>query len=437
MILILRHLAIRLSLSVVMAIPASFILIARFNGAFSRTNTFLTAGCILLFFFMITGFFMNLAGKAIIRKRIGEAEKWERAGGNKKSEHIYKTAIHIFDSCLLGPWASRKIAKELTGAIARFALVFSNNSSCFEKATADFLKNAPHEKEIVALWLKKMVKADHLAPFEHHLLTRMAEAQHPGDPKLLQLMAEIFIRTGRMDFAAKKTFAALQSTQEINSKTHENIKNYIGTKEPQKNEQTHRKHIFPISVPTFTDEKKEQKTTTPRFLKTSAFIATLPATFFFFLQNISRTIINYFIKTTKTIKDNKKTINIIKWTTVSLLCVGFIILIGNTIFHLSPPKPTPQIMEKKIEAKIATKAFTIQVAAYLKKKHAEKYVKKLEAKGLAAYITKTQGGGKTWYLVRISHFDDKQTATEFGRKLQKNAIIDDFFVDNSGNSPTG
>jgi nicotinamide riboside kinase len=40
------------------------------------------------------------------------------------------------------------------------------------------------------------------------------------------------------------------------------------------------------------------------------------------------------------------------------------------------------------------------------------------------------GGGKTWFVVRVSEFADKKSADTYGRHLKQQKIIDDFFVTN-------
>ncbi|MCP4672119.1 MAG: SPOR domain-containing protein, partial [Desulfobacula sp.] len=76
------------------------------------------------------------------------------------------------------------------------------------------------------------------------------------------------------------------------------------------------------------------------------------------------------------------------------------------------------------------KPFTIQVAAYLKQVHADRYAGVLKKKGFTPFIKKVRGGGKTWYVVRVSEFSDKASAAAFGKKLKDKKIIDDFFVSN-------
>ena len=101
------------------------------------------------------------------------------------------------------------------------------------------------------------------------------------------------------------------------------------------------------------------------------------------------------------------------------------------MFQWSPVSKSGSIETKKTVTEIQIpKPFTIQVAAYLKLKHAETYVGKLKKKGIDAGMKKVDGGGKTWFVVRISQFTDKQSAAAYGQKLKQQNIIEDFFVNN-------
>ena len=74
--------------------------------------------------------------------------------------------------------------------------------------------------------------------------------------------------------------------------------------------------------------------------------------------------------------------------------------------------------------------FTLQVAAYLKQHHAEKYASQLKAQGIDAYWTETVRRNKRWYQVRIAHFPDKAAARAYGQSLKQQGLIDDFYVAN-------
>lgn len=124
----------------------------------------------------------------------------------------------------------------------------------------------------------------------------------------------------------------------------------------------------------------------------------------------------------------------LKWATAlaaAAVLTGFAI---NTLVHLirTPPKTTTVELNRidKVEKEMPGR-FTIQVAAYLKKTHADEFLTKLKQKGLDAYIYRADGGGRTWFIVRISHFPDRESAAAYGANLKEQGLIDDFFVDNN------
>ncbi|MEJ5358271.1 MAG: SPOR domain-containing protein [Desulfobacterales bacterium] len=79
----------------------------------------------------------------------------------------------------------------------------------------------------------------------------------------------------------------------------------------------------------------------------------------------------------------------------------------------------------------ALQPYTLQVAAYLKEETALRRVEELKQRGLDAYLSTAERGGKRWYQVRISHFADPQSAREAGRALREKGWIEDFYVANT------
>jgi hypothetical protein len=120
---------------------------------------------------------------------------------------------------------------------------------------------------------------------------------------------------------------------------------------------------------------------------------------------------------------------LLRWTIVSLVGIGLAVFVVNTASHLLQSRSTPEDIVTPQVVKI-TDPFTLQVAAYLKTDHAEKYVQQLKAQGLDAYWTAAQGAKRKWYQVRISHFADKDAARAYGEDLKAKGIIDDFYVAN-------
>ncbi len=114
---------------------------------------------------------------------------------------------------------------------------------------------------------------------------------------------------------------------------------------------------------------------------------------------------------------------------MSLAGAGLLILVINTASYLMQSKPEPEKVETPPTV-VITDPYTLQVAAYLKIEHAEKYVAQLKSLDLDAYWTKAQGAKSKWYQVRLSHFADKASARAYGDTLKAKGIIDDFYVAN-------
>ena len=132
----------------------------------------------------------------------------------------------------------------------------------------------------------------------------------------------------------------------------------------------------------------------------------------------------------------------VKWGTALILIGGLSLLIANTVSYLFPPTPTPlppapptaEVMEPVLPVNptppLLPKRFTIQVSAYLKESHAQAFLEQLTDQGITSWISTAEGGGKTWYLIRIEKFATKADAALFGDTLKGKKMINDYFVDN-------
>jgi hypothetical protein len=303
-------------------------------------------------------------------------------------------------------------------------------------------------------------------------MTRVAEA-HLDNPEITTLCARLFLASGRTDYAARKTYRALQSSSSPDHDTLAGIKELMVPDTPRddmaddpiydlindlavvraKNPagtladnlsdnlvpqpdvafddtladtrpRTLGSEFFPRSFPGQGMKPVEGfKTITNRVKK----IATvLPETF----QEIIARLKGYHAF----FQERESLARFLKWTTA---LAGAVILTGfgiNTLVHLvhTPPKETAVEANKveKVEKEMPGR-FTIQVAAYLKKAHADEFLAKLKQKGLDAYTYRADGGGRTWFIVRISHFPDRESAAQYGTNLKEQGLIDDFFVDNN------
>ena len=479
MIRALRHISIRLCISALIWMPVSFILLTSF-GYIIHGKNFIAAAVILFIIFFTVGFLMDQIGKNLIYKLIKEAKSWEQAGIYKKSEKLYIKAVRIYDSFLLYPWRNRKLSETLTGCLAKFSLACSIRNPIFDSAVTSFLSMSPNNADIALLWLERLCSSAPADPDinrhetelnltghllvngeiepinrvsisdkEKEILTDLAEI-HTGNPDFVVLIADLFTKLNRCDFTARKIYKKALNMPDLKQTTREAIKQCLGAEDKKLSSFAVSKRISSFETDNLQNKKagKALKSTISMQKITAdsvfnlihgihcrakkvfkqIFIMTLSSLKSFF--NAISTIITF-------IKKREKLKFIVKWGISAIICMGIIIFMVNTFSRLFSEKK-PEFQENQAFKEnihktepAQKKLFTIQVAAYLKKKYGDAYVAKLKAKGLDAYLSRTEGGGKTWFIVRISKFPDKKTASQYGKKLKQQGYIDDFFVDNT------
>jgi hypothetical protein len=108
----------------------------------------------------------------------------------------------------------------------------------------------------------------------------------------------------------------------------------------------------------------------------------------------------------------------------TLMVVGWLAM--NRPVAKQPEEPPAQTLQKPI----VSDPFTIQVAAYVQPKDADRLVVQLKQQGLDAFWTRAASANRTWYQVKVSHFATKIQAQQFGEQLKAEGLIDDFFVAN-------
>ncbi|SLM31316.1 hypothetical protein MTBBW1_300047 [Desulfamplus magnetovallimortis] len=444
---------------------------------------------------------MNITGKSSIIRQIREAERWERAGILQKTESCYLKALKTFDSCLISLLNAKKTELKLTGAVARFYLNFPSGNSTLEKTALSFLHSNPDQVELALLWVKDRFNKEsflQLNPREDTLITRIADHVSSSDHELVQYLAQIFIKTGRTDSSARRIYAMTldndrQCSENMrdeiealitNPDLHPAVANHISSLEEHLESdsanptETQSADYIETSSDDFESINSQERFTISRMdmrkrkkdiskSKNFEHFKHVILTKFRTLSDLPLKTINMLLKiislTLKMIlrslviafKITKKLIETLihaistnetarksfKWTLLSLVFVGIIILLSNTVMHLfkKPAVSTPAILTKPPQEDKDTfeppipslpMRFTIQVSAYIKKEHAEEFLEMLKKREITAWISTAEGGGKTWYLVRIEQFATKADAASYGNKLKEEGLIDDYFVDN-------
>ncbi|MBU1196293.1 MAG: SPOR domain-containing protein [Proteobacteria bacterium] len=423
MIRIIRYIGVYLWLTVLFAVPAVFFIISvsvRFGFSLSPISIGILVFVLTGF---LIGFLMNTIAKKWIISLIKEGQAWERSGWVEKAKKKYILALRVFDTFLLFPLSDKKTAKKITGVIAGFWLNNPGDHPNFKLGTAMYLKTNPMDTNIAGLWLSRISQANIVTSLEQDVLYVLAQA-HMENIRLLPLLANIFLGLQRSDLVAKKIYQQVMARPDLAKIYQSRICEL--TDEPEDNLIRQAVFFMPEQVPEKTDQIGE---TGRKFVSGVWF--TVKNVWIFFVQmprSAAHHIFLFFRRSVVYFKVHEKFRSYLTTGILGLFLAGFIFFMVSTLSHTLKTrvtKDTPAVPEK-----IIPKPFTIQVAAYLTLSHAQNYVDSLKKKQIDASIKKVEGGGKTWFVVRVSEFEDKHSATDYGNKLKQQHLIDDFFVNN-------
>ena len=434
LILILRHISVRIWLTCLVGIPLSFFLLRTLNTSFFSTPyPSAVAVVIPLVLYFLIGTILHHLGKKLITDLITRARSWERAGIFRKAEQYYLKAVRIYDSFLLSPiFLDKKLGKKLTGSVSGFILSSGIHNRLLDQCIPKYLSIDPEDEDIALYWLKRFASLSASDPdaVDQDLITRLAE-HHNKNLKILPVLTELFLKFQRTDFTARKIYKETLKHNKVSSMFKSRIKELLSRMEDRPETPSEVDILIPESEVTDfkTFEPKKSAAFQTRFLFLVNLIFSKVTTFCSLsAKSISQTLLS----AGKVYAHIKASDNLIRYARRGLLAFAVtaaIIFAANTTFHLFKTK-VPEKTAEKIEKQAVPKPFTLQVAAYLEPRHAKNYVQKLKKEGLDVSYSKSEGGGKTWYLVRVSRFSDKKSAASYGKSLKKKGIIDDFFVDN-------
>ncbi len=439
MIWVLRNIGVRLWVTSLFSIPLGFYLVPGFTRVFPDINPLwlllvISIGCILLI-----GFLMDMTAKNAVINLINEGRAWERAGINNKAEKKYNKALRLYDSFLFGLFSAKKTTRKITSAIARFKLNTSMGNENFSLATAMYLKLNPTDEDMAERWLRQVQKLRAATPLEQEVLTLLADTYY-ANKSLSAWITDIFQKSGRRDYAAKKLYQHTQKAPSFAKAYPETVGDALAesgeTLEKQK--PYYQPEIKPVRQIRPTKEIKPLRDVKPKKkLEIGKYIQAIFGKAGLLIQFVIRlvgSIFSFLILSVHRvygfIKDHEKIQFYLKMGFLGFVSILLMVFIVNTVFHMLKPNPAPE--EKMVEKTDIPeiKPFTIQVSAYLKKEFADNFVNNLKKKQIEATVKKVDGGGKTWFVVRVSEFVDKKSADAYGQQLKKQKIIDDFFVTN-------
>lgn len=248
----------------------------------------------------------------------------------------------------------------------------------------------------------------------------MLAERYYSDKILSILILDIFLGLEREDFTAKKLYQHVLSDSELKHGYAKKIEALIGKPEDTLQKEVSFQLFDKKPVRKVEIGKKVQMLTKNGVYFLQSLWSFMGGSFSFLMLSAAK-VYTY-------IKQNEKIRFYLKAGFLTLVSGLLLFFMVGPISHIFKSRT---IEKEKIKTPIQVfKPFTIQVAAYLKPKHAQSYVDILKKKEIDARIKKVYGGGKTWFVVRVSDFIDRKSAAAYGQKLKKQKIIDDFFVNN-------
>jgi sporulation related protein len=476
----LKHMAIRIWLTVLLGGLAALAGLPSIQEPMGLEWAFALAVPVFVSMFFFIGWLFNRTGRHLVKRLIKEAAVWERAGGTRQAEKLLHKAVAVFDSFLISPFSKAKQASGLTGHMARFYLAQRETGPDAADIIQTYLRMRPQDKAVAEAWLQHLEKNNAYLKAHESLLYRIEKAQsnHAG---IQASIARYYISAERTDFQALQTYRRLmESSQALdedmipplaellfrNKRTEAWILQIYLAAYQMDRKQRHflqamagclhwapktnfrsaafkkaRALLSGIDEATLekmslsfkpAEQPMAKRPSKPKANIFQSFLTALLPAVRAIAANIAAMpprVVNILTITFQRIRNYPGLKPLLRWMAVGLAGIGLAILVVNTARHLMQSRQTLEEIKKPVMVEV-TDPFTLQVAAYLKTEHAEKYVKQLKDLGLDAYWTVAQGAKRKWYQVRLSHFPDKSAARAYGESLKAKGIIDDFYVAN-------
>jgi hypothetical protein len=480
MVCALRHLIVRTWVTVLVGGVVCLLILPAIQSFVGIEWALVPAVVIFSVIFSMAGWLSNRVGISAVRRLVGEAAKWERAGLLRSAEKTYKRAVAVMDSFLLSPLVKRRESAYLAARMARFYLARADKTRDSEAFIVSYLHSHPEDREVAEDWLRQVQIMGELKRDYYETASRIGDAQ-AGNINVQHLLARLYLAARRTDFPALQTYRRvldergrlaadivcdlavlfiregradewaltvyLQALRQggerpLLLKGIAACAYWIG-----ENEQTRRLLREARRVLEGIAEESLQKLRAgfnppkaepgmlqiPRRKQAGSALRKGIAHVGLALLRLSKSLAlstgRYAAALFHGIERSKRAQRVLVWSVTAVLIAAVGILVVNTVGHLIKTRKGPPEKKEIVEEAI-TDPFTIQVAAYLKPEDAQGYASYLKKRGLDAYWRKQEGAKKTYYQVRVSHFPDKDSAKAYGLSLKTQGIIEDFYVAN-------
>jgi hypothetical protein len=479
----LKNTAVRLWLTLLIGGVAVLWILPVFGPHVHVSRTLIPAAALLVAIFIASGWLFNQIGRNNLAALVREAAHWERSGNDHEAEMTFRRAVAVCDSFLLSRGKRRRLAQMLSERLARFYLARTSKDPLTESFVVAYLKDHPEDSDVAEIWLQQAGNHGWLEREDHELAFLIGNAQ-PDNRKIQELLAHYYLMEERTDFPALQTYRrvldggagmsprlvaklsdlflnagradewALEvylgahrmqphrtalvhgiaaclhwlSETERNRPLLEKGRRLIQSMDAQELAASRRNFAAPMTeapplVPA--PARRIVAQTADRFAKAGIWLGRS-------VHNAAAGIWQGLGGGVRLLRRSPRIRKAVQVTMIGGLMIASVVLIVNTLAHLTRPRPQPPVSEP---VPPATGKFTIQVAAYLKPEHAQRYVEQLKQEGLEVYWLESRSPKKKWYQVRISRFQDKDAARTFAESLKGKGIIDDYYIANYEHPP--
>jgi hypothetical protein len=475
MISLLKNIAFRFWSSSLLALMVSLWLLPHAGGVASLAASLMVFGILFGALFAGIGGLTDHIVRRQLQPLLQEAGMLERGGLGPEAEQAFEKALALLDSFMVSPRRRRRYLQALGARMARFYAAQAEKSDRAYKWITRYLGAFPGDRAIAEVWLQDMAYLAAWSKPQQDLAARIGDARY-DDPRIQMVLARIYIRGGRTDFAALQAYRrVLESPGDALGGMIRDLSRLF-IKEGRADETALRAYVMAarrgeptedllcglaaglrwientdqtralidqaksILGPVSTDAQERMASgflpPTGRYAPAAEarpsgtpFRAGFDQAGRWIRERIHRMGLG---KAANPLA-SRRLKRLLKAGLIGGLSLAAVALIFNTARHLVPPPTPPAAPPPEIAVEIEPQPYTLQVAAYLQPVHAERFIKALQERGQDAYRVEAQSHQKTWYQVRVGHFPTKAAARTYGQRLKAEGIIEDFYVANYPN----
>ncbi len=455
-----------------LAFVSSLWLLTQTGAAFAHDAALLVFGILFGVAFVGLGWLSDRVVRIQFAPLIQEAEILERGGMGVEAEQAFEKALTLLDSLLISPRRRRQYLRILGARMARFYSARAEKNDQAYVWIARYLKANPADTAIAAVWLQGMDSRPQWAQTQQNLAARIGEACR-GDRPTQTILARIYIRSERTDFPALQTYQRLIAAPEDTDRALIAELARLFIKEGRADELALQAYVLAAGQSAPTPDLRCGLAACLRWVQdiegnrkrlaqarhiigaietdelermSSGFV---PPTGSFkpaagsgrsglgLRAAVNRALDSFRIMG-RSLAGGVRMVTaglqtpywrkVAKTALIAGLALSAVAMIFSTAGHLvktPPPAPASNTVVKSAPA-----PYTLQVAAYLKPEHADRFIKILKTKGQEAYRVQVQRRDKTWYQVRVGRFRTKDSARAHGHLLKTEGVIEDFYVAN-------